>query len=311
MLALTLLASLVSCWSSFLCQLASTQNASIVNIGALVAYDSLIGRVAKQAILMAVTDINKNNTVLSNSRLVLHMLDTNCSAFQGAVEAVELLKKDVVAVIGPHSSSVSHFSGHIGVATQVPFVSYAATDPALSEFQYPFMFRIAHTDAVQMEAIASLIGFYGWREVVPLYSDDDFGTNRAAALSDALVGVGARIVQKAAFVPDVDQLVIGNILTDLAAMQTRIFVVHMPQNLALKLFAEAKYRGMISAGYVWIMSDGLAATNIDGNLLGALQGQGVIGTRGYYKKNSLQLELFLSKWFTWKPSVSSVRTVCI
>ncbi|KAI5062617.1 hypothetical protein GOP47_0023156 [Adiantum capillus-veneris] len=284
--------------SSFLCQLGSAQIASIVNIGALVAYDSLIGRVAKQAIEMAVADINKNNSVLPNSRLVLHMLDTNCSAFQGAVEAVELLKKDVVAVIGPQSSSVSHFVGHVGVATQVPFVSYGATDPALSEFQYPYIFRIAHTDAVQMEAIASLIGFYGWREVVALFTDDDFGTNGAAALSDALVGVGARIVQKAAFVPDVNQLVIGSILSELNAMQTRIFVVHMPQNLALRLFAEAKYFGMISAGYVWIISDALAgtlsATTIDDNAFGAVQG--AIGTRGYYQKNSLQLKSFLSEW---------------
>lgn len=284
--------------SSCLGQLTCAQNASSMNIGALVAYNSLIGRVAKEAIDMAVADINKNSSVLPDTKLVLHMLDTNCSAFQGAVEAIELLKKDVVAVIGPQSSSVSHVVAHIGGATQVPFISYAATDPALSEFQYPFIFRIAHTDAVQMEAIASLIGFYGWREVVALYMDDDFGTNGAAALSDALVSVGARIVQKVAFLPDVSQITIGSTLTDLAAMQTRIFVVHIPQNVALRLFAEAKYLGMISAGYAWIISDALAgtlsATDFDVETFGALQG--VIGTRGYYDKNSLQVKSFFSEW---------------
>ncbi|MCO5607969.1 hypothetical protein L7F22_062171 [Adiantum nelumboides] len=160
---------------------AKAQEGTSVNIGALVDYNSTIGRLASQAIAIAVADINRNGSLLSGRKLVVHMVDTNCNAFQGAVGAIELLKKEVVAVVGPQSTTVSHFVAHMGGATQVPLVSFAATDPALSEFQYPYFFRVAHTDAMQMQAIASFIGHYGWREVVVLYTDDDFGTNGAAA----------------------------------------------------------------------------------------------------------------------------------
>eukprot|EP00250_Pteridium_aquilinum_P021124 c25034_g1_i2 orf=601-3321(-) len=212
--------------------------------------------------------------------------------------SMELFKQEVVAVVGPQSTVVSHFVAHMGGATQVPLVSFAATDPTLSELQYPYFFRIAHTDAVQMQAIASLIGHYGWREVVALYTDDDFGTNGAAALSDALVPVGARLVQKAALVPGSNTTTIGSILTELAAMQTRIFVVHMPQSLALMLFSEAKHLGMMSTGYVWIVSDSmtgtLGSTELDATALDTLQG--VVGLRGYYSQDSSQLQSFLSEW---------------
>lgn len=277
---------------------ATAQNETIVNIGALLSYGSIIGRVAKQAIELAVQDINKNDSLLKGRNLVVHMMDTNCNAFQGAAEAMELFKKEVVAIVGPQSTAVSHFVAHMGVATQVPLVSFAATDPALSEFQYPYFFRIAHTDAVQMQAIASFIGHYGWREVVALYTDDDFGTNGAAALSDALEPVGARLVQKAPLIPGINKTSIGSILTELAAMQTRVFVVHMPQNLSLMLFSEAKYLGMMTAGYVWIVSDSVAgtlgSTEIDATVLNTLQG--VVGMRGYYPQDSPQMQSFLPEW---------------
>ena len=56
---------------------------SVIHIGALVSYDTINGRAARTAIQMAVDSINKDNNILNNSELVLHMLDTNCSAFLG------------------------------------------------------------------------------------------------------------------------------------------------------------------------------------------------------------------------------------
>ncbi|KAI5055037.1 hypothetical protein GOP47_0030182 [Adiantum capillus-veneris] len=277
---------------------ARAQNDTSINIGALVDYNSTIGRLASEAIAIAVTDINRNGSLLGGRKLVVHMLDTNCSAFQGAVGAMELFKKEVVAVVGPQSTTVSHFVAHMGGATQVPLVSFAATDPALSEFQYPYFFRVSHTDAMQMQAIASFIGHYGWREVVVLYTDDDFGTNGAGALSDALEPVGARLVQKAALVPGINKTSIGNILTELAGMQTRVFVVHVSESLGLTLFSEAKYLGMMSAGYVWIVSDSIASmlgsAGLDAKVLSTFQG--VIGVRGYYPPDSSQVQSFLSQW---------------
>lgn len=67
---------------------ASANTITQFNIGALVSYETLIGQVAKQAIEMAVDDVNRDQSVLNGSQLVLHMLDTNCSALQGAASGM-------------------------------------------------------------------------------------------------------------------------------------------------------------------------------------------------------------------------------
>eukprot|EP01018_Ginkgo_biloba_P018050 Gb_20693 [translate_table: standard] len=63
----------------------SAENArpASVNVGALVAYNTTIGKVAKRAIQMALEDVNRNASVLNGTRLVLTMMDSNCSAFIG------------------------------------------------------------------------------------------------------------------------------------------------------------------------------------------------------------------------------------
>lgn len=70
---------------------------------------------------------------------------------------MNLLEEEVVAIVGPQTSVVSHFVSHMGTATRVPLVSFSATDPSLSEDQYPYFVRLTHGDNVQMAAIAGTL----------------------------------------------------------------------------------------------------------------------------------------------------------
>jgi hypothetical protein len=58
----------------------------VVNIGALFAFNSMIGRVAKTAIELAVKDVNSDETLLSGTKLVLTMVDSNCNVFSGTAQ---------------------------------------------------------------------------------------------------------------------------------------------------------------------------------------------------------------------------------
>lgn len=57
----------------------------VVNIGAILTYDSVIGRVAKEAIEVAVADVNADKDVLDGIQLNLIMEDANCNAFTALV----------------------------------------------------------------------------------------------------------------------------------------------------------------------------------------------------------------------------------
>ena len=80
---------------SSLCSLALGQNVSrgpdVVNVGLLCAFNSTIGRVAKIAIAAAVNDINNDPSILSGTKLVVQMQDTNYSGFIGIVQGTPLM----------------------------------------------------------------------------------------------------------------------------------------------------------------------------------------------------------------------------
>ncbi|KAH9328301.1 hypothetical protein KI387_000409 [Taxus chinensis] len=300
---------MISNWVSFLvlglasivfspcpCSAENGKRPATVNVGALVAYNTTIGRVAKKAIELAVEDVNKDKTLLNETQLVLTMMDTNCSAFIGTSAALELSKKDVVAVIGPQSSVIAHVILHIANGLHVPLLSFGATDPSLSSLQYPYFLRLTHSDFSEMTAIAAVIGYFNWREVVAVYVDDDYGRNGITALGDAL-GDKANIVHKYQMPPAITRSGLGSNLEDLALMTTRVFVVHMNPDAGLKLFTEVHYHGMLSNGYVWIATDWLSSAldslELDSGTMKSLQG--VITVRRHIR-NSDQLHAFSVRW---------------
>ncbi|KAJ7295248.1 hypothetical protein O6H91_Y204200 [Diphasiastrum complanatum] len=165
---------------------------------------------------------------------------------------MDLMSEPVIAIIGPQTYVISHFVAHMGATTHVPLVSFSALDPALSKYQYPYFVRLSRSDRAQMETIAGVVGFFGWTKVVALYSDDEFGASGIYALSDALVGVGAMIVNRIGLNLEVGRDGICSALNQLAQMGSRIVVVHMQPTMGRILFNEAHYLNMTIRGYVWI-----------------------------------------------------------
>lgn len=60
------------------------QRPQVVNIGAVFAFDSVIGRAAKVALEAAVSDVNADTTVLKGTKLRLLMEDSGCNVFRGS-----------------------------------------------------------------------------------------------------------------------------------------------------------------------------------------------------------------------------------
>lgn len=69
----------------WICGVAYSTTPASVNIGAVFAFDSVIGRVAKEAMEMAISDINKDPNVLNGTDLNLIMKDAMCNAFLGSI----------------------------------------------------------------------------------------------------------------------------------------------------------------------------------------------------------------------------------
>lgn len=200
----------------------------------------------------------------------------------------------MVAVIGPQSSGIGHVISHVVNELHVPLLSFGATDPTLSSLQYPYFIRTTQNDHFQMHAVADLVQYYGWSEVIAIFVDDDNGRNGISVLGDALAQRRAKISYKAAFPQDASRIAINDLLNGVNLLESRVYVLHVNPDSGLAIFSLAKKLGMMSNGYVWIATDWLpsmldsqATTTLETlNLL-----QGVVAFRHHTpytdKKNNL------------------------
>ncbi|CAM6092324.1 unnamed protein product [Calypogeia fissa] len=255
----------------------------VLKIGALLGINSSIGQVALASIQLAVQDVNVNTSILPNYELAVEALDSACDAFQGAASAVELLKDEVLAVVGPQTSSVAQFVVALGSATQVPIISFSATDPSLTKADNPYFLRTVHNSEVEMEVIASLIELYGWREVAAVSTNDYVGVDSLDALAEALYNLDIKNLYRTIMSPSADISDVINVLHDLALLEARVFVVHLQANLGRLFFNIAQALGMVTTGYVWLMTESMSSMLEDLPTTDSIWAatQGVVAVRSY------------------------------
>ncbi|XP_011082028.2 glutamate receptor 2.7-like [Sesamum indicum] len=229
-----------------------------IRVGLVLDMNDYIGDMGSNCISMALSDFYATNAHYK-TRLQIHSRDSNGDAVGAAAAVLDLLKNvEVQAILGPLTSVQANFMINLGDKAQVPVITFSATSPSLSSLRSPYFIRATLNDSSQVEAISAVIQAFGWREVVPIYVDNEFGEGIIPFLTDALEQVNARVPYRSA-IPSLatdDQIVAE--LYKLMTMQTRVFIVHMLTNLGSRLFKKAKQLGMMSEDYAWIITDGIA-----------------------------------------------------
>ncbi|XP_057516993.1 glutamate receptor 3.3-like [Amaranthus tricolor] len=273
---------------------------SIINIGALFSFNSTIGKVANIAIQKAIDDVNSNSSIVHGSTLNLTMRDFDCSGFSGFIQAMQLMETQVVAIIGPQSSTVSHMVSLLASELQIPLLSFSATDPTLTPSSSPFFVRTIFSDQYQMTAISEIVDFYGWREVVVVYINDDYGRNGIAAFNDALADKRGKISYKAAIPPDtsVTRSDIMDIFAKIAMLESRVIILHVNPQSGRLIFDVASYLGMTGSGYAWICTDWLASlidssSPLPSGIMNSMQGFLVLRP---HTPDSSRKRDFVSRW---------------
>lgn len=197
------------------------------------------------------------------------------------------------AIIGPQTSSQANFVMDLGERARVPVVSFSATSPSFIH-QTAYFVQTAQNDANQVQAIASVIKEYRWRQVVLIYEDSKFGNGIIPYLSNAIQDVKAQVSYKSVLPKSASDDFISDELHKLKNLETRVFVVHTSPSLGAKLFLKVKELGMMSKGYAWIVTNGLTDLYklVDSDVVEAMQG--VLGVRPVIPK-STELQSFSAR----------------
>ncbi|KAG8380246.1 hypothetical protein BUALT_Bualt07G0173300 [Buddleja alternifolia] len=243
--------------------------------------------------LMAIEDFYANRSY--NTRIIPHIRDSNSDVIAAASAAIDLLKNiQVMAIIGPQRSTQAKFVIDIGDKVKVPIVSLA-TSPSLSPKESPYFVRSAQCSSYQAKPIAAIVKTFGWREVVFINEDSEYGIGLVPFLTEGLLQVNALVSYRSVIPPSATNDQILGELYKLKTMQTRVFVVHMLPSLASRFFKMTKEAEMMNEGYAWIITDALTSLldSVDFSAIEAMQG--VLGVKAYIPRSN-ELENFTKRW---------------
>ncbi|KAL3843630.1 hypothetical protein ACJIZ3_001033 [Penstemon smallii] len=270
-----------------------------VNIGAIFSFGTINGKLAKIAMNAAVNDVNSDPSILGGSKLHLSTYDSNYSGFLGIIGGLQYMGTNTVAIIGPQVSAMAHILSHLANELHVPMLSFTALDPSLSSLQYPYFIQTSPNDLFQMTAIADMISYFGYREVVVIYTDDEQSRGSIIALGDKLAERRCKIFYKAVLSPEAlatrDE--IKNELVKVSLMESRVIVVHAYAIIGLQIFDLAHKLRMMEPGYVWIatswLSTVLDSTSVSKEVSKDIQG---VLTFRPHTPDSERKRAFVARW---------------
>ncbi|XP_031255207.1 glutamate receptor 2.8-like [Pistacia vera] len=267
-----------------------------VRVGVVLNLKSPVGKIAKRFIKQACRDFYAKYTNYQ-TKLSLVFRDSENDTVVAASEALDLMKNEQVhAIIGPQTSSQAKFVIELGAKANVPIISFSATSPCLSPTNANFFIRTTHDDSFQVKALAAIVKAYGWKNVITIHEDSEYGNGLIPYLMDAFQEVNTRVPYASVISLKSNDTEISNELMNLKSKQTTIFLVHMTASLGFKLFLQANKIGMMKEGFVWIVTEGLS------NLLDPVGSaamnsmEGVLGLRTQLPKSKWRSVNIFGKW---------------
>lgn len=159
------------------------------------------GGVVKNAVTMAVDEINESGGINGTWKIELYVEDNENEPAKSVSATEKLINQDGVQVLisGTNSSCVLADMA-VSQQAQVPELAPASTAPALTEQGNPYIFRTATTDAVNVKTLYKyLTQEMGLNRIAVLYRTDDFGMNGMALLEEYAPEYGVEILQRETF----------------------------------------------------------------------------------------------------------------
>ncbi|CAK9182110.1 unnamed protein product [Ilex paraguariensis] len=197
----------------------------------------------------------------------------------------------------------------LGDQAQVPIISFSATSASLSSTWSPYFIGATQNDASQVKVISAIVQEFGWKRAVPIFVEDEFGQGTILYLTKALQEVETSIPYWSTIPPlATDDQIVAE-LRKLMQMQTRVFIVHMLPYLGARLFTKAKDLGMMSDGYVWIITTALTNELSSMDPSGVESMQGVMGK--FQQDNPTVLNAGLNVFGLWAHDAATALAMAV
>ncbi|XP_059626297.1 glutamate receptor 1.3-like [Cornus florida] len=260
-----------------------------IQVGVILDMGSLVGKVVNSCISMAISDFYALNTHYT-TRILLHIRDSEGQPLRALSAVVDLLENmKVQAIIGPGTSPEAKLLAALGDKAKIPILSFTRTHPT-----YPsYLVQLTQDQTLEFDGVASIVESFQWRNVILIYEEGEIISNFANSFHEKNI----RIAYKSEISPSTtDEQILQELHNLTSTLHTTIFVVHASPSLVSRLFLNVKRVGMMSEGYVWIITDKtmeLLHSMDSSEFIESMQG--ALGFKSYIPPSS-ELRNFTLRW---------------
>ena len=235
-----------------------------VNVGVLLPTVNVDGKLFDQpvrAVRMAIDEINKNPSILSNTQVRVVVNSTGYDrwqALEAALWQVNIAK--VISIVGGADASEVKIISPIVKEGEVPliFPSTVEYDRDLdSETLYPTVFRIGPPDDRLGLAVTEIVEHFSWRKLAVIHSDDDYGVNGVRYAVDTARTLGYNDIRsvylkepRGPHLAESESQTIRRLKDD----DFRIFIVVLHPGEQAEVLRVASEAGMFEEGYAWVIT---------------------------------------------------------
>ncbi|CAF3619115.1 unnamed protein product [Rotaria sp. Silwood1] len=165
---------------------------------------------------------------------------------------------NIVGIVGPAYSRESPIIADFGERVGIPVISYAATDPELSDRNaYPAFYRTVPSDNAAATAIVKLFIRFNWTSCIIIYQNDAYGSNGAKILTELFIKNNLIVADTLVF--DITTLRMqDNLKNFLISSSTRIVIVWAGSIYTPLIIQNALDSDVLGPHFTWILSSSLS-----------------------------------------------------
>ncbi|CAA7058929.1 unnamed protein product [Microthlaspi erraticum] len=266
-----------------------------VRVGLVLDLGSVEGKMVGSSVSMALSDFYAVNSDY-RTRISLSLRNSHGEPLLALASAVDLLHTEKVeAIIGGNSFLETKLLAEIGEKATVPVISL--NSPISSSLsKYSHLIQATHDSVSEAKGIAAFIHGFDWNSVALVYEDDDDWRESMQLLVDHFHESGVRVQSKVGFTVSSSDDFVTDRLRKLKDLGATVFVVHLSEVIATRLFPCAERLGMMSEGFAWILTaKSMSSFHEKSGDFAKEAMEGVVGFKSYIPM-SKELHNFTSRW---------------
>ncbi|CAF1093486.1 unnamed protein product [Rotaria sordida] len=212
---------------------------------------------------------------------------------------------NIVGIVGPVSSREANFIADFAETVSIPVISYAATNPDLSDRNtYRVFYRTVPSDNVAAVAIAQLFTRFNWTSCIIVYQNDGYGIGGTKVLSEAFSKNSVTVVRMIEF--DITTFTIqSDLKTPLINSSTRIVILWADSIYTSLILQYALDYNVLGPKFIWILSSNAPLNSFNQsfyqNLIGILTIEPTVGAIVNAPINTTLLNAAYNIWQQYEP----------